>query len=257
MFAAQLSGYDFWGFCDIDLLFGNLRYFITEHVLEKYNKISWRGHLTLFKNTPQINSFYRRSYKGFPTYKICLGNTSNYPCYYEERLINNLFEENGMPVYKAIPFADLKIRSFNFELLHFNKTEAYKNASQIFVWRQGNLQRLFVQNGKILEEAFAYIHFLKRPVKLITAASAANGFIIVPNKILPFHEKITVEKIKKWSAKKIYWSYIFPRLNIKYLRSKMAYRRSKKLFEKANYGLPADAFEVVIPSIQPTLYIAD
>ncbi len=257
VYSTQLVSYDFWGYCDIDLLFGNLRHFITDAVLEKYNKISWRGHLTLFKNTAEISSFYRKNYRGFPTYRVCLGNFSNYPCYYEERLINNLFEENGMGVYTQIPFADLKIRSFNFELLHFNKSEDYKNDAQIFVWRKGNLKRLFVRNGKIWEEDFAYIHFLKRPVTLANAAIQADGFIIVPNAILPFTEKITLDKILKWAKQKMYWSYIFSRLNLKYLRNKMAYSRSKKLFEKANYGLPADDFSVVIPGQQATAYTAE
>ena len=51
LFKENISGFDFWGFCDCDLIFGNLRYFITDEVLDKYDKISWRGHLTLFKNT--------------------------------------------------------------------------------------------------------------------------------------------------------------------------------------------------------------
>ena len=34
-----MVGYDFWGHCDMDLIWGDIRNFITEDVLSKYDKI--------------------------------------------------------------------------------------------------------------------------------------------------------------------------------------------------------------------------
>ena len=48
--------YDFWGYCDIDLIFGNIRKFITDDILDKYDKILSRGHFTLFRNKDSINT---------------------------------------------------------------------------------------------------------------------------------------------------------------------------------------------------------
>ena len=75
LFKENISGFDFWGFCDCDLIFGNLRYFITDEILDKYDKISWRGHLTLFKNNPKINNAYKIEYPGFKTFKGCINNS--------------------------------------------------------------------------------------------------------------------------------------------------------------------------------------
>ena len=33
IFSRYIEGYDFWGYCDIDVIFGNIRAFITENIL--------------------------------------------------------------------------------------------------------------------------------------------------------------------------------------------------------------------------------
>ena len=52
IFAEELSGYDFWGHCDIDLMWGNIRTFYSENNLNKYERLGFLGHSTLYKNTP-------------------------------------------------------------------------------------------------------------------------------------------------------------------------------------------------------------
>ena len=55
-----LKGYDFWGFCDVDLVLGDLRSFFTEEVLSRYDILSNHsdrvsGHFSLVRNTKEIN----------------------------------------------------------------------------------------------------------------------------------------------------------------------------------------------------------
>jgi hypothetical protein len=66
MFENYLKGYAFWGHCDIDVVFGNIRKFITTDRLDKYDIISARkefmcGHFTLFRNIKTINELFRES----------------------------------------------------------------------------------------------------------------------------------------------------------------------------------------------------
>ena len=45
-FEDYLNSYDFWGYCDMDLIWGNIRSFITDEVLEKNDRIftmQWSG----------------------------------------------------------------------------------------------------------------------------------------------------------------------------------------------------------------------
>ena len=55
-----LSGYDFWGHCDNDLIFGNIRKFIPDSILNSYDKILRRGHFTLYRNKPETNDFFKK-----------------------------------------------------------------------------------------------------------------------------------------------------------------------------------------------------
>lgn len=44
MMAEYVKNYDFWGFCDCDLIFGNIRNFFTDDILNKYDYILGLGH---------------------------------------------------------------------------------------------------------------------------------------------------------------------------------------------------------------------
>lgn len=70
IFHDEVEGYDFWGICDMDIIWGDIRKFMTEDILNTYDIISSRkeaisGHFNLFRNTAQINSLY----KSLPNYK--------------------------------------------------------------------------------------------------------------------------------------------------------------------------------------------
>lgn len=87
IFSDFLTGYDFWGYGDIDLVYGRLSKFITESLLENHDIISLRKHwlsgcFVLLKNVSRINFLYtespswelvaeKNSYMGFDE---CLGN---------------------------------------------------------------------------------------------------------------------------------------------------------------------------------------
>lgn len=86
IFSKFIVGYDFWGYCDCDVIFGDIRHFLTEEILNAYPKISWRGHLTLFRNIEPYNSAFLTKIQGFKSFEGCIGNTDGI----------NLFDEVGI-----------------------------------------------------------------------------------------------------------------------------------------------------------------
>lgn len=57
--------YDFWGFADIDLVYGEMRSFITEEDLDKYDLITSHstrvsGHLTLVRSISKFTNYWKR-----------------------------------------------------------------------------------------------------------------------------------------------------------------------------------------------------
>jgi hypothetical protein len=65
IFQDYLTGYDFWGICDIDVIFGDIKNFVTSDMLDGYDIITSRkeaiaGHFSLFKNNYNINNIFRK-----------------------------------------------------------------------------------------------------------------------------------------------------------------------------------------------------
>lgn len=247
VFSDYTISYDFWGHCDIDVVWGNLRKHLPDSVLNVYSKISWRGHLTLYKNIESINKLYRCPIDGVDFYQFAFSNPTGYPLAPDERAINYLYEIKGERIYKDLMFADLKIRSYNFFLLHFPDSEDYKNQHQIFKWEAGSLERLYTYNGKIISEDFAYIHFLKRSMAVEKEFLLTDKFLIVPNKFININKAISISDIKKLSEQKFYWSYLWERFNPKYVISKIKYWKSKKKFMKQFAFVPLRTLKLKLP----------
>lgn len=68
MFSDILKEYDYWGYSDIDLIYGNLKKFVINRINKGFDVLSSReeilsGSFTLLRNTPVINNLFRKSSK--------------------------------------------------------------------------------------------------------------------------------------------------------------------------------------------------
>jgi hypothetical protein len=66
VFSDVIEGYDFWGYCDIDLIFGDIRSLITPDILYRHEVISasktyMAGFFALYRNSEKVNNLFRRS----------------------------------------------------------------------------------------------------------------------------------------------------------------------------------------------------
>lgn len=66
IFPDLIKGYDFWGHCDIDIIFGNIHTFMTDDVLNQYDVISARhdyltGSFALYRNGLFNNALFKES----------------------------------------------------------------------------------------------------------------------------------------------------------------------------------------------------
>lgn len=64
IFHRDLEKYDFWGFCDMDVIWGDIRKYMSDDILSKYDVITTRknaiaGHFTLVKNRPEVTDLFR------------------------------------------------------------------------------------------------------------------------------------------------------------------------------------------------------
>lgn len=91
VFSGDIQGYDFWGYCDLDIVWGDIRRHIDGNILNDYDIITSRvkrvsGHFCLFRNNYEIN----RLYNYIPKFRNMIVEQKNYAID-EENITNYLF----------------------------------------------------------------------------------------------------------------------------------------------------------------------
>jgi hypothetical protein len=66
IFSDYIKDYNFWGYCDIDVIFGNIRSFMTDELLNEYDVISARhdyltGCFALYRNNKYMRELFKQS----------------------------------------------------------------------------------------------------------------------------------------------------------------------------------------------------
>lgn len=190
IFAKELDGYDFWGCCDIDLIFGNIRNFITDEILDNYLKIGFQGHSTLYLNSPEINVLYRTETANLPSYKTVYTDDKVYS--FDEPIITKIFESRGIESFKGTVFAHLNPTVYNFSLRYVDKSITKLEKNMAFEWNNGELNMVYLENDQIKRKEFMYVHFFRRNMDIkVTDETNMKHLVIYPNVI---DDKIVLNK---------------------------------------------------------------
>lgn len=211
LFCDYLSDYDWWGHCDVDLIFGDIRHFINEAILNRYDRIGVNGPFTLYRNKPEVNSSYREMgdvQKIFSEQK---------PFGFDEWGINKC----GTSYYWINNFSDRLWRETVFDNLapfHYSFVSgAVRNSKKdiknlMFSYEQGKLYRIGSINGEVNKHETLYVHLQKRPI-IIKTENSAHFSIIPPGKIIPLVDKVTTSYLK-WNIRDSrFWAYYIRLMN--------------------------------------------
>ena len=183
IFENYTSGYQFWGQSDIDVIYGNIRNFITDEMLDKYDFISIRhdyttGCFALYRNNALINNIFKRS----KDYKAVFSSRQHY-CFDE---CNFAWDE--LTGGKSIFEVKTEIESFT----HIIKTAEKNNEIKAhfdFILLEGLVGKIKFDNGKIVykktfEGILYHLFWFKRvysPAKI--SKQIPNVFYISPARI--------------------------------------------------------------------------
>lgn len=192
-----IDGYDYWGHCDFDLIWGNIRKFVTEYHLEQYDKFLPLGHLSLYQNNDKVNNYYKLDGSKCGDYKRVLENDRNY-AFDETDGIFSIYEYNQLPMFIKRIFAEIKTYHKRFRLKKCDRN--YKH--QVFYYEDGNVCRAYEEHGKIKKEEYIYIHFRRKlPVNTVKTWNALGAFYITPKGFVDKEPGIipTVAEIEKYN----------------------------------------------------------
>ena len=195
----DVAGFEFFGYGDIDVVYGDIGKFYTEEVRERFNVLSTHperlsGHFAVLRNAPAFRDAFRR----IPEYRTLL-----------EQPAHAAMDEGPFTSVLCLGGADLA----DNKQLYFQ--ERYSTILSPRGWHDGTMnypQRWFWQRGRLTNELdgpreFLYLHFmrwqsarwkpdhpaageaawvgLKQIVQLDWRVAAVDGFCISPAGFTP------------------------------------------------------------------------
>ncbi|MFT3946996.1 MAG: hypothetical protein QM763_08495 [Agriterribacter sp.] len=192
LFPEIIGGYDYWGYSDLDIIYGNIRSFLDNEMLAKYDFISVRhdyttGCFALYRNNEKMNTFFMRS----KDYRLVLSNPEHF-CFDECN-----FRWNELAEGKSI----LELHTDVESLTHIIKAAELKNeitAHFDFIVVEGKTGQIVFDHGRIIyknqfEAILFHLIWLKRtyfPGK--TPKKIPDKYYISPTRI--YHHR-TSKKI--------------------------------------------------------------
>lgn len=204
IFEEELKEYDYWGFCDTDVLLGDIYQFLEKHSFfeNDYARYGLFGHLQIFKNSQEVNRIFMS------------GQGSNYRLDYQNVFTNEqsfifdeangiqvLFEKSGFDQLQDKFFDDIDIGHFSFREYGENEPKRY------YFWSEENgLESINLIDGNIEINRPLYAHFQKRVIKC-PEFRLVDSFYVIPNQLV-IGEKISKEEFLEVTRNKFYWAYV-------------------------------------------------
>lgn len=229
VFSEYLKGCDYWGHCDIDVIFGRIRKFLTPEILGGgYDKIFELGHMTLYRNTEENNKRFMLTIGGTQRYKAVFRDSNNQ--IFDEGnkdSVCTLWAQYGFSVWKEHYCADIAQKSCFFNTVDLD-TKYYKyivnkRLHQIFWWDNGRLILSYMDNDIYREEEKLYIHLMRRTKNMKVRL---NPLTCTLYKIIPHEFDELDEKINAGNYKKIkWWTFNLHYFEIRYLNLKSKIRK--------------------------------
>jgi len=178
IFEQYLTEFEFWGWGDIDVIYGDLDHIFRPKNLEKYDIISARrrrtaGVLTVLRNTRKMNKIYRKS----PDHEKILEDEIGYA--FDEK---GVFKDRRVVSMTEIIKGHAKSMEINYLFWDYAKTDKKMNKEDLkMYWRDGK-----IYNSKNGKEVYLY-HFLDRKENenfhVPKSIDPSNGFLVGRNGI--------------------------------------------------------------------------
>lgn len=217
IFEDMLGKCKYWGFCDLDMIFGDILKFFPQSS-EKYDKISVLGHLSFIKNDYNLNRAFMLDSNSKINYIDILSN--DYHFGFDEigdYGINAIFLKNNFNIFNyENTIADISCARRGMSLaIYKNGTFNVDEKPRIFYFENGKIFSATF-NYKLNEferKEYSYVHFQKRKMMNFNVESEANSFAILPNGFKTIDIKKINNIVMDNYEGKIKW--FFKRLKIK------------------------------------------
>lgn len=244
LFEDYLKGYRFWGHCDCDLIFGKLSHFITDGLLNEYDKLFVLGHCTLYRNTEENNRRFMLTLDGKEIYRDVLNNDRGYT--FDESFlptnVNRIYAQHNIPVYSRDYSGNVNAKCTIIQITRYAADLGVyldeKPIRAVYEWNCGMLTRKFVSLGTLRTSEFMYLHFQRRKMRMLPGVTNMSRFQILPNSFEPMPVDIVDESnfssiTWKHPLDQILHRWAIARSDIQFWKNKIVDKFAKDLLKKA------------------------
>lgn len=189
-----VKDYDFWGWGDLDVVYGDIRHFVTDEVLSRHKMISGFGHFTLYHNDEYTNTFFMRQVNGYVSYKEAF--TTQASAYFDEYGYKGFGDKwrgcHPEDCWLEWPFDNV---SRPKEAYHFNSlTRGWKKV--IFEHVDKKLYMLRFNNGQMEKKESLYAHFQHRGF-MKDRVTDYSHFLVTPNAIIDYPKHFIYMRLRR------------------------------------------------------------
>ena len=187
-----IKNYDFWGFGDLDLVYGDIRTFLTACALEHKFLFGW-GHLTLLRNDDDANTYFMKQVKGYQNYKEAF--TTSRITFFDEYGYNGCSDKwrdcrpEDCWLEWSFDNASKPKQSYHFNSL----TRGWKQV--IFEHVDNKLYMIRFKKGKLEKKESLYAHFQHRGF-MKDRVTDYSHFLVTPNAIIDYPKHFVTFRLR-------------------------------------------------------------
>lgn len=198
IFSDYIKNYDFWGWGDLDVVYGDIRHFITDDVLSRYKMISGFGHFALYKNEEYTNTFFMKEVDGYVYYKEAF--TQQRSMYFDEYKYKGFGDKwrgcHPDDCWLEWPFDNVSKPKQSY---HFN---SYTRGWQQVIFEHLGKKLFIIRyiHGQIEKKESLYAHFQLRGF-MKDKATDYTHFLVTPDTIIDY-PKHFIKLQLRWHCRK-------------------------------------------------------
>lgn len=192
-----IRGYDFWGFGDLDLVYGDLRAFLTDEVLSHKFILGW-GHLSLLHNDDDTNRYFMHLAPGYQDYHDAF--TTKLITFFDE------FDHKGCSdkwrdlrpddCWLQEPFDNVSKPKQSYHFCSLNR-----GWQQVLFEHEANkLYMIRFRDGRLERRETLYAHFQHRGF-MKDRVTDYDHFIVAPRSIVDYPRRFTTLRLR-WLIRK-------------------------------------------------------
>ena len=210
IFKDYLKDYDFWGYGDMDVIYGNLSKFITDDIMDKNDKIYICGHLSFLRNNEECNNAYKVETKNSANFRDVFTDSKSW-IFDEYRGLNEKLVSKKLNIYSRIDFVDIdlaykRLRRTDKKTInlvfpkYLFKKELPKNYNyQIFVWENGKAYYVYFDKKEAMHMLeVSYIHYRKK-ISCCKGDFTAGRYLITNEGIIKNDDNISIDLIREYN----------------------------------------------------------